>query len=121
MLARRDVYLFAGLLGERPVGFLCAYRFPATELGGHLVYLHDVVVEKGSRRRGIATAMIQALKRRCARDGVRRIWAGTARENTATRRLFTKTGAEQVRETYVEYNFRLRRRRRRGLGRRPGC
>ncbi len=68
--ASEDVSLAAELGGE-PVGIAQAARTTETEVAR----LQAVVVSEPFRRRGIATALVDALASRLANDGVRRIEA----------------------------------------------
>lgn len=107
VMADPRCYLYLGLQGAEPVGLLSAYRIPDAEAGGELVYLYDIEVEASRRRRGVGGALVAALLESCREDGVRRIWAGTALENSAARRTFESTGARLEGETYAEYEWEL--------------
>jgi ribosomal protein S18 acetylase RimI-like enzyme len=106
-LANESCYFVLCLIGSSPAGYLSAYRFPAVEHVGFHVYLYDIIVAEEHRLRGIASAMIEKLKEQCKRDRVTRIWVGTSLENEAAQRTFEATGAQRVRETYIEYIYQL--------------
>ena len=108
-LADSRCYLFLALRDGRPVGLLSAYRFPEVTAGGHCVYLYDLIVAEGHRRRGTGAALVQALLAACRAEGVRHLWAGTALGNAAAQRTFAATGATRVGETYAEYEWKLER------------
>lgn len=106
-LAEANTYLFVCFVDGRPVGYLSAYRFPATDHDGFLVYLYDVTVHRDYRRRGIGAQLVDALKRECHADDVTEIWVGTSITNAAAQRTFESTGAKRVSDTYVEYIYDL--------------
>jgi ribosomal protein S18 acetylase RimI-like enzyme len=100
-------YFFVGWDGGRVVGYLSAYRFPAVDHDGFLVYLYDITVHPEHRRRGVGTQLIDALKRQCDEDDVTEIWLGTAVSNVGAQRTFESTGAERSSEEFVEYLYDL--------------
>jgi aminoglycoside 3-N-acetyltransferase I len=73
-LADRACYFLVCIVDNAPVAYLSAYRFPAAEHDGFMVYLYDIVVRPEHRRRGIATGLLEVLKQCCRADGVTRIW-----------------------------------------------
>jgi ribosomal protein S18 acetylase RimI-like enzyme len=105
-LARHDCYFVVCLANSIPVGYLSAYCFPNVENADLHVYLFDIIVDERHQRTGIATRLIEELKRQCLADGVARIWVGTELENTAAQRLYERTGGKKS-ETCVEYIYEL--------------
>ncbi len=100
-------YFLVSVQDDVPIGYLSAYKFPAVESSGFMVYLYDLVVVPEHRRRGIGTRLVQELKERCRKDGVTRVWVGTTPENQAAQRTFAATGAYRVSEEYIEYAYDL--------------
>lgn len=100
-------YFIVCMIDSSPAGYLSAYRFPAVDGDCFLVYLYDIIVAEGHRGKGIASRMLEELKRLCESDGVEHIWAGTSLENEAARKAFERAGGRKVGETYVEYVFPL--------------
>ena len=100
-------YFIVCLVDSTPVGYLSAYGFPAVDADCIQVYLYDIVVAESHRRRGIASRMIEELKRYCEEDEADHIWVGTALENEPAHRTFERTGAQKVGETYIEYIYPL--------------
>jgi aminoglycoside 3-N-acetyltransferase I len=105
-LSRSDCYFIVCLLDSIPVGYLSAYCFPNVENADLHVYVFDIIVDERYQRIGIGSRLIEELKQQCRVDNVRRIWVGTALENTAAQRLYERTGGRKV-ETCVEYIYEL--------------
>lgn len=100
-------YFLVSVQDGVPIGYLSAYKFPAVERSGFMVYLYDLVVVPEHRRCGIGTRLVQELKEWCRQDCVTRLWVGTTRENQAAQRTFAATGAYRVSEEYIEYAYDL--------------
>lgn len=63
LLVDRHFIAIAALRGERVVGGLAAYELRKFEQARSELYLYDLAVVEAERRRGIATALISALRR----------------------------------------------------------
>lgn len=63
LLAKEDVIALVALDGERVVGGLVAYVLDKFERERREIYIYDLAVDGAYRRRGIATALIQHLRR----------------------------------------------------------
>jgi ribosomal protein S18 acetylase RimI-like enzyme len=106
-LAAPHVHLYVAFDGERPAGFLSAYRFPALTFAGSRVYLYDVFVLPGDRGRGVGRALVDRLVADCRSAGVSEIWVGTDADNVAAQRLYSGAGAKLEGDDFVEYAFDL--------------
>jgi aminoglycoside 3-N-acetyltransferase I len=62
LLAKPHVILLAAWQGEAMVGALAAYVLDKIEQARSEVYIYDLAVAEDHRRKGIATALIDALK-----------------------------------------------------------
>ena len=100
-------YLFIAMQDTDPVGLLSAYRFPDVVAGGELVYLYEIEILAGYRRRGLGAELIGSLMECCEKEKVKLIWAGTDIGNVAARRTFEATGARLEGESYAEYEWNL--------------
>jgi ribosomal protein S18 acetylase RimI-like enzyme len=69
------------------------------ELRGACGFIHDVAVEAGGRRRGVATALLDAAMAWLREQGAPRVILWTAEPNEAAQRLFAGLG---FRRTMVE-------------------
>jgi aminoglycoside 6'-N-acetyltransferase I len=78
--------------GNRPVGFLTAYRMPSLCCDATMVYIFEIEVASTYRRQGMGKQMVNLLKRLCREDGVEDMWVGTENDNIAAKRLYESTG-----------------------------
>jgi ribosomal protein S18 acetylase RimI-like enzyme len=103
-LGDERIYVFAALDGERPAGFVSAYRFPALTEAHDLVYVYDVFVAESDRGKGAGRRMMDALIAQLRADGVAEAWVGTDLDNEAARRLYLSAGAVSG-EQYVQFEY----------------
>jgi aminoglycoside 3-N-acetyltransferase I len=68
-LRRDDVIALAAQVHGRVVGGLVAYVLPKLEQERSEIYIYDLAVEEEYRRRGIATALINEVRRIAAESG----------------------------------------------------
>jgi aminoglycoside 3-N-acetyltransferase I len=71
LLAKDHVIALAAFVGEANVGGLVAYELDKFERERREIYIYDLAVAEEHRRRGIATAFIEELRRIAA---TRRAW-----------------------------------------------
>jgi aminoglycoside 3-N-acetyltransferase I len=69
VLAREDVVALAAEADGAVVGGLVAYELMKFEQARRELYIYDLAVDAGHRRRGVATALIRWLQRRAAERG----------------------------------------------------
>jgi len=107
-LKRDDAVVFVAEREGRVVGYVYAGIEPQSwkELRDEAGFIHDVYVEGSARRRGVATALLEAAADWLAGHGMPRIVLWTAAPNDAARRLFERLGfrhtmTELTRETGV--------------------
>ncbi len=69
VLAKDHVIALAALAGEDVVGGLVAYELDKLERARREVYIYDLAVAEGHRRRGVATALIERCRDIAAQRG----------------------------------------------------
>jgi aminoglycoside 3-N-acetyltransferase I len=85
----------AACCGEEVVGGLAGYVLPKFEQRRSEFYLYDLAVLEGHRRRGVATAMIEALKVCCRSRGVHVIFVQADLGDDEAIALYSKLGRRE--------------------------
>jgi ribosomal protein S18 acetylase RimI-like enzyme len=106
-LADPAVYVFAAFDGERPAGFVSAYRFPSLTKTCELAYIYDVYVAPAAQERGVGRRLLDSMIAQCRKDGVAEAWVATDLDNEAARRLYVSAGARAPDEAYLQFEFDL--------------
>ena len=95
-LLRRDTFVAIGaFVGGVLVG-LAAYVLPKFEQSRAELYIYDLAVEESYRRRGIATAMIEQLKRFAASHGIYIIFVQADYTDDPAINLYTKPATAKM-------------------------
>jgi ribosomal protein S18 acetylase RimI-like enzyme len=93
--------------GGRAVGMISGVQTTHPDKGTEM-FLYELSVLPGARRRGVATALVHAL-REMARDlGCYGMWVGVDPGNTAALGTYRGAGADEE-ETFVLFNWELTR------------
>jgi len=95
LLARETFVAIAAFAEATLVGGLAAYVLPKFEQARAELYIYDLAVEESHRRRGIATAMIEELRRIAASRRIYVIFVQADRDDEAAIRLYTKLGQRE--------------------------
>lgn len=88
--------------GSRVVGGLAGYVLPKFEQSRSEFYIYDLAVDAAYRRRGVATAMIERLKRLASTRGIHVIFVQTDLRDDPAIALYTKLG---VREDVLHFDI----------------
>jgi len=92
LLTRNAFVAIGAFVGGALVGGLVAYVLPKFEQVRAELYIYDLAVAEPYRRRGIATAMIEQLKRLSASRRIYVIFVQADRGDEAALRLYAKLG-----------------------------
>ena len=103
LLSAESFIAIAAFSGPAVVGGRAGYVLPKFEQARSEFYIYDLAVDAAHRRRGVATAMIEELKRVVAGRGVYVIFVQADYGDTAAVALYTKLG---VRETCMHFDIR---------------
>jgi aminoglycoside 3-N-acetyltransferase I len=97
LLGSRYFVALAALNGDELVGGIAAYELVKFEQERSEIYIYDLAVAEKHRRKGIATALIQKLKKIAAARGAYVIFgqADTGVEDRSAIALYTKLGARR--------------------------
>jgi ribosomal protein S18 acetylase RimI-like enzyme len=79
--------------GREPVGYLLAYRLQRPDRQAAQMFIYEVDVAEGRRRRGLASALLEEIRRLASAEGMFEAFVLTSRGNEAARSLYARTGA----------------------------
>jgi aminoglycoside 3-N-acetyltransferase I len=102
LLSSSTFIAIAALDGSDVVGGIAAYVLPKFEQARTELYIYDLAVDEGYRRRGVATAMIEELKKVAVARGVYVIYVQADYGDDAAIALYTKLG---VREDVLHFDI----------------
>lgn len=85
----------AALVGDEVVGGLAAYELPKFEQARSEIYLYDLAVAAGHRRRGIATALIERLRAIAADRGAWMVYVQADHGDDPAIALYTGLGTRE--------------------------
>jgi ribosomal protein S18 acetylase RimI-like enzyme len=105
-LKEDDAAVFVAEQGGIVIGYVFAALEPISwkELREACGFIHDIAVDDGGRRGGVATALMDAAMAWLRSRGAPRVVLGTAERNAGAQRLFEKLG---FRRTMIEMTKEL--------------
>lgn len=106
-LSRGDSAFLGAVVHDVLVGFVQMYPSYTSVGMGRLWILNDLYVSADARKRGVATALMQAAKEYAEMTGARGMALSTARDNHAAQHLYEKLGWQRD-EDYFTYELSLR-------------
>ncbi len=99
-------HLLLGYVDDRPAGFLSAVEVFHPDKRSEL-FLNEVGVMEGARRRGVARALVDELKRIGRERGCASVWVLTDEDNAAAMQLYRSTGGVWNGEPVVMLEYAL--------------
>jgi aminoglycoside 3-N-acetyltransferase I len=98
LLERDDMLLVVALEGERVIGGLAAYVLRKFEQARSEIYIYDLAVAKGHRRKGVATALIGEVRRIGRERGAWTVFvqADTQPEDEPAVALYRKLASDEI-------------------------
>lgn len=102
IVARSDTFILVAEENTKLVGLLNVYILPNIKHGYHRVHVEDVVVTKQYRRKGVGTALFQALKKYCKENNVSVIKLDSGLELPDAHKFYEKNGGK-----FTEKMFRF--------------
>ena len=106
LLASNTFVAIAAVCGEQVIGALAAYVLPKFEQERSEIYIYDLAVDEDFRRQGVATAMINELRKIAARRGAYVIFVQADYGDEAAIALYTKLG---LREDVIHFDIAVSR------------
>jgi len=95
LLARDTFIALVALDGDTVVGALAAYELPKFEQARSEIYIYDLAVADTHRRRGIATALIEELRRIARTRGAWVVYVQADYTDPPAIALYTKLGTRE--------------------------
>jgi aminoglycoside 3-N-acetyltransferase I len=105
LLARDHVIVLTAAVGGVLAGGLVAYELPKLEQARSEVYIYDLAVDVGYRRRGVATALIQRLQAISAERGAWVVFVQADPGDDRAIALYDRLG---VREDVLHFDIPVR-------------
>lgn len=102
LLGKDDFIAIAALNGEAVIGALAGYELHKFEQERSEIYIYDLAVAEADRRKGVATALIEELKRIAAVRGAWVIYVQADHGDDPAIALYTKLG---VREDVLHFDI----------------
>jgi len=99
-------HLLLGYVDDRPAGFLSAVEVFHPDKRSEL-FLNEVAVMEEARRRGVARALVDELKRIGHERGCVSMWVLTDEDNVAAMRLYRSTGGVWSGEPTVMFEYAI--------------
>jgi aminoglycoside 3-N-acetyltransferase I len=102
LLSSKAFIAITATSGQSVVGGLAAYVLPKFEQARKEIYIYDLAVSSSCRRQGIATALIEELKRTALATGAYVIYVQADHGDEPAIALYTKRG---VREDVLHFDI----------------
>ena len=99
-------HLLLGYVDDRPAGFVSAVEVFHPDKRPEL-FLNEIGVVEDARRRGVARALIEELKRLGRERGCAIMWVLTDEDNDAAMSLYRSTGGRPDRTPHVMFEYDL--------------
>ena len=93
---------------QDPVGYLLAYRLQRPDRRAAQMFIYEVDVAEGWRRRGLASALLEEIRRLARGEGMFEAFVLTSRANEPARSLYVRTGAVVEDDAALLYVYPIR-------------
>lgn len=90
-VAQDHSHLLIAYIGDEPAGFVSGVETTHPDKGTEMM-LYELGVHESFLRRGIGTALVEALRDLAAERGCYAMWTGTAAGDTAAQATYKKAG-----------------------------
>jgi GNAT superfamily N-acetyltransferase len=103
-LAARGHHLLFAWDEHRPIGFVSGVELTHPDKGTEM-FVYELGVDDGSRRRGVAAALVEALASLARHVGCYGMWAATEPDNLGALRTYRRNGADEEPATVISWRF----------------
>ena len=105
LLAADETIFLAAFDGTEPAGFVFGYELPRRHGNPSILFVYELDVEEGYRRRGIATRLMAELGRIARERGIREGFVLTETDNDAANALYRSLGGERVETVMWDFQY----------------
>ncbi len=105
LLARDDFHALAAFDKETLIGGLTAYELAGYKNEKPEMFLFELGVSENYRRKGVAAALIDALKELCREKEIDEMFVGALADNFAAVKLYEHTGGKAA--SVIEFTYKL--------------
>jgi aminoglycoside 3-N-acetyltransferase I len=105
LIQDNDFLIFVAEAEGEIVGGLTAYELTMFYKEEKEIFLYEIGISSTHRRKGIAGALIEALKEYCVLKGIKTIFVLCEVDNDAARKLYENTGGKLKIVSYYEYDI----------------
>lgn len=92
LLARRDFWVLAALQDGKPMGGVTAHALPMTRSESKELFIYDLAVTEAHQRQGVGRALILALRKLAAADGITVAFVPADNEDTHALSFYRAVG-----------------------------
>lgn len=105
LLLKEDFYVVVVLDKEKVIGGLTAFILSMYKEEIDEIFLYEVGVDEAYRKKGVATQLIDFLKKTGVKLGVSEMYVGTEMHNIPAQKLYDKTGGKFETIAWYVYNL----------------
>lgn len=105
-LNQGSTYFFVCFIGSELAGMLSAQRQPRPYGKEHALYVDEVDTAVNYRRRGVASALMGAVKALALEIDSEELWLGTEKSNSGAQKLYETLSPDLI-EEFVGYTWEL--------------
>jgi aminoglycoside 3-N-acetyltransferase I len=105
LISKDSFHVFVAMKDKHIIGGLTAYELPMFKEEVKEMFLYEIGVDENYRQQGIATKLIDTLKKTCFEKDIKVIFVGTSIDNHAAKQLYKATGGEMEEIPWFTYNL----------------
>ena len=100
VVGRKDTMIFVYEDNGRIVGLITFYVLPSIRHGNYRGHIEDVVVDTSQRRKGIASQLMEAVKKYCKTNGIKVIKLDSGNELNEAHNFYIRNGGKQTEQMF---------------------
>jgi aminoglycoside 3-N-acetyltransferase I len=108
LLGRADFWAIAAFVGDEIIGGLTAHTLPLTRAAASEVFIYDVAVRDGYRRKGVGRQLMTALRDGVAALGIEEVFVAADNEDTHALGFYRALGGVPSPVTFFSFTTRSR-------------